>query len=191
MFHQLIAARRFHLAPLAALTLGLLILGGCGDTPTGKMYDIKTVSEFNRVIATSGRPVMIDFYKDNCPTCVVQEGVLEKVSDEYGDRVYFAKFKIREATMQATNPEFMKRYNLMWVPTTILFVNGKERTRWVFNHTEGEFRTELDKVVPRRQAMNHEPPPAFSSTGAPGVPDENGCIPGQGCPVIRDDLRKR
>ena len=95
------------------------------------------------------------------------------------------KLKIREATMASTNPEFMDQQKLFWVPTAILFVNGKEQRRWELNHLAWEFRDDLNAAGGR---------PLFSGTtvaqkgdkpaGTPVV-DANGCIEGVGCPIDR------
>lgn len=176
-------ARRFSLAAWAVIAGGLLLMGGCDQG--GSLPDIATVADFNRVISTSDRPVMIDFYKENCPTCVIQEDVLHRVAQEYGDRVVFAKFKIREATMMGSNPGFMEKYNLLWVPTTILFVNGRERQRWVLNHTEAEFRAELDKVVAPRTAQATGGGASSGYKAPILMNNQNQCVEGQGCPIVK------
>ena len=166
---------------LAAALTALGLAGGCRAGIEGKITNIPTVEEFDRTVNQPNRPVMVDFYKDSCPTCDIQEAELEKIVDDYRDRVTFVRFKIREATMNSPVPEIMERYNLFWVPTTILLVNGKEVQRWVFNHGQGEFREALNKFLTTGStgvATATGTPPAATGTSAAGTPI---CIPGQGC----------
>ena len=166
------------------------LAAGCqdGQGPQGKLAltPLQDVTEFNREVVQSKQPVLVDFYKDSCPTCVWQdEEVLQGLAFEYQGHVKFVRFKIREATMASNCPEFMDQHKLFWVPTAILFVNGKEQQRWELNHGAWEFRDALNAAGGR---------PLFSgSTVAqkggkpPGTPvvDVNGCIEGVGCPIDR------
>lgn len=186
-------------AVLAALVLAMAA-GGCQTQ--GKLADIPNQAEFDRQVVQSQRPVLVDFYKDHCPTCVIQEATLENICDEYQGKVTFVRFKIREATMASSAPEVMDKYNLFWVPTMILFVNGQEKQRWVFNHGEQELRDVLDKVVagaplPVQQPQTPQQPQTTATpggttaaaTGANGTAAEGEgvmkCIPGKGCFIER------
>jgi thioredoxin-like negative regulator of GroEL len=143
----------------AALVAAGLAVGGCGVQ--GKFTDLKTPEDFDREVVRAKKPVIVDFYKDNCPTCVVQEAETEKIIDDYRDQVVFVKFKIRDPAMGSASPEIMDRYKLFWVPTTSLFVNGQEVQRWELNHSEWEFREALNKILT---------PQAPGTTGQPGTP---------------------
>ncbi len=134
-------------AGVVACSIFACVLGGC--TPEGKIPVAQTDSQLLMTIQRSTRPVLVDFYKDNCPTCVVQEAELEQLMDEYAGQVQFVRFKIREATMAETSQRIMDKYKLFWVPTTILFVRGQEKQRWVFNHAAAEFRGPLTALVGR------------------------------------------
>lgn len=172
---------------------------GCAE---GNIKAVTETADFHKQIAQSDRPVLVDFYKNNCPTCVIQEAELDQLQQEYGGRVTFIKFKIREATMQSASPEIMDEYNLFWVPTVILFVKGQEKQRWVFNHSAAEFRGPLDlalaKMPPQVAAGKPAQVPAGKTTppapaGSTQVlakkpvsppPPGAGCT-GQGCPIYR------
>lgn len=176
-------------ASLWAAAAMAAMLGGCAK---GTMTDIVTVQEFDQKVVNAGRPVLVDFYKDNCPTCVIQEADLEPLLDEYRGRVDFYRYKIREATMASSSPEIMDRYGLFWVPTVILFVNGQEVERWVFNHPTSEFRRALDKVlsqgtqpVPTGAVDRSTWPPPASLSVLTAMGTEDQCLEGMGCPVQR------
>ncbi len=167
---------------LAAAMAG--VLGGCGQS---SLVNLNDEAQFDRQVVGSDKPVLVDFYKDGCPTCLLQESTLEPLAKEYAGRVAFYRFKIREATMVPANKPIMDRYNLFWVPTVILFVNGKERERWTFNHGAGEFRPALNAALagtpPADNASGSGAQPAAHNKLA--WPAANQCIDGVGCPIIR------
>ncbi len=166
------------------LFLCALLAGGC--LPQGKMPDLHTTEEFDQQVVRSDRPVLVDFYKDNCPTCVEQERVLEELIDEYAGRVKFVRFKIREATMQESAPEIMDRYKLFWVPTVILFVDGKEQKRWVFNHMAFEFRGVLDDVLSGRPVKPSAENNGNFTFDENALKNDNMCVEGKGCRIERN-----
>lgn len=173
-------------AVYALLAASVMLLGGC-QAPEGKLTVLQDSTEFDRNVVLAKGPVLVDFYKDPCPTCVVQEAEIEKLFDEYQGRVSFVKFKIRDEVMNGVNTDIMERYNLFWVPTVILFVNGQEKQRWVFNHLAAEIRPSLNaalagKAIPAAPVTAGNANPW--SVGAAGVkPGE--CIEGAGCKLNR------
>lgn len=166
--HGLIGRVAGAAAGIVACSLFAAVLGGC--TPEGRIPTAQTDGQLINVIAQSPRPVLVDFYKDNCPTCVVQEAELEPLLDEYAGKVTFVRFKIREATMAEVSRRIMDRYQLFWVPTTILFVNGREKQRWVFNHPASEFRAALTPLVGRPAMASTKYNPAWPTASARPAP---------------------
>lgn len=141
-------------ATFAALALVVTMGAGCLGTEDSTavkaghtLTPIKGWSEFQRRVLAADRPVLMEFNKDPCPTCVVQQAELDSLAPEYSDRVFFASMTIMVGFFEVTEPEVRDKYNVKWVPTTILFVNGEEKKRWELNHTAFEIREELKKVV--------------------------------------------
>ena len=160
-----------------------VFLSGCA---VGNLETIANSKQLERIIARSPKPVLVDYYKGGCPTCVLQEAVLEGITDEYVGKVRFVKFKIREATMARTDPDFMTRNNLMWVPTTILYVRGLEFKRWTFNARAGQIRPVLDKVISQNRLLIPSDPRFLESFDILKRPPDSvdiKCIPGQGCSI--------
>jgi thioredoxin 1 len=190
------AGKAFSACILVALGMALAMLGGCATE--GKIQPIATTADFQQQVVEAKGPVLVDFYKDNCPTCVLQEACLDALADEYAGEVRFAKFKVREAYMLSSCPEFMDYYKLFWVPTVILFVDGQEKHRWVLNHGANDFRPALDEVSGKALAAGPAPvgPAGAATSGGalpaavwpsllavPGAQDQTECVEGQGCPV--------
>jgi thiol-disulfide isomerase/thioredoxin len=155
-------------APLAACVLSLLSAGGCTEGPS-KIATLPNYAAFQRYVLMADRPVLLDIYKTNCPTCVIQDVELNKLADEYSGRVLFYKFRLMDADFTVLCPQLREKYDLQWVPTTILFVNGREKQRWVFNHGADEFRPVLKEAC--RASYGATPLP---TTAGPRPPTATG-----------------
>jgi thioredoxin 1 len=76
---------------------------------------------FDEVIG-GDRPVFVDFYATWCGPCQMMMPVIEELAKEAEDFTV-AKLDIDQA------PEVAAKYNVMSVPTFILFKDGKEAAR--------------------------------------------------------------
>ncbi len=128
---------------LAAVFLSLW-LGGCSSQTLNQLED---QNDFDRLLMQSKQPVLVDFYKDGCPTCVILDPKLVKLAEEYQDRVTFARFKLMEAYFVVKAPELKERYDISYFPTVILFVEGQEKERWVLSYDMDKYRKVLDETV--------------------------------------------
>lgn len=151
------------LAALAALACGAMLAGlagGCENDKltlvTEKLTLVTNESEFQQLVLESKQPVMVEFSKDNCPTCDILEPDMVKLSKEYAGRVKFYKFMLLDRFFQPYSVGIRDGYNLRWVPSVILFVDGQEKQRWELNHLIGEYRSALIELVgPPATAMRH------------------------------------
>lgn len=76
---------------------------------------------FDEVIA-SDKPVFVDFYATWCGPCQMMSPVIEELAKE-AEGFIVAKLDIDKA------PEVAAKFNVMSVPTFIVFKDGKEATR--------------------------------------------------------------
>lgn len=80
---------------------------------------------FRREVLKSDVPVLVDFWADWCAPCKMVAPVVEKIAREYSDEVKVAKLDVDE------NQSTASRYNVMSIPTLIIFEDGKEKDRVV------------------------------------------------------------
>ena len=101
------------------------------------IFDTSVEQFETEVIAASHQqPVLVDFWADWCPPCVVLTPILDKVANSYGGKLLLAKVEVDEGD----NMRLAGRYGLRGFPTVILFVNGEEVGRFSSARPEGWVR---------------------------------------------------
>ena len=82
--------------------------------------DIKHVKagEFNEEVLNSDIPVLVDLWADWCGPCKMLGPVLEQVAQQVDD-VQIVKVNVD------TEPAIAEKYNVMSIPTLLLFKNGE------------------------------------------------------------------
>ncbi len=76
--------------------------------------------------ASTDTPVLVDFWADWCPPCVVIAPLLEQVVNEHDGEVRLAKLEVDEGE----NMKLAGRYQVRGFPTIILFRDGEELGRF-------------------------------------------------------------
>ena len=84
-----------------------------------------TAENFENVVLNSGKPVLVDFWATWCGPCKMIAPVVEEIAQEYEDKIVVAKIDVDEV------PSVAAKYNVMSIPTLIVFENGKEVNRLV------------------------------------------------------------
>lgn len=77
-----------------------------------------TTENFAEEVLNSNVPVLVDFWATWCTPCKMMAPVIEKIGEEMGDRVKVCKVDIDQNTELAT------KYNVMSIPTFLVFQNG-------------------------------------------------------------------
>ena len=85
---------------------------------TGAMH--LTDSNFAQTIKDTDKPVLVDFYAQWCGPCQMAAPIINKLADEYKDKVLIVKVDVDE------NRETAKQYGIMSIPTVIILKADKE-----------------------------------------------------------------
>ena len=78
---------------------------------------------FNELIKTSKIPILVDFYADWCGPCKMVAPTIKRIAKEYSGKLLTIKIDIDRKKKLAV------KYNVMSVPTIIMFFKDKELMR--------------------------------------------------------------
>ncbi len=88
-------------------------------------------ASFDEMLASSDKPVLVDFYAPWCGPCQMMAGILEQVKQQLGDRLQVVKINTDNYPAIAT------QHRIEALPTLVLFKQGQPCDR-----IEGVLRTE-------------------------------------------------
>ena len=100
-----------------------------------------TESTFDEEIAASPAPVLVDFWAEWCGPCRMVAPVLEEIASEQDGRLRIAKVNVDESVGLA------QRFQVLSIPTLILFSDGEPRLRLVGAKAKGQLLEELQAFL--------------------------------------------
>ena len=80
---------------------------------------------FNEVVASASEPVLVDFWAEWCTPCKMVAPILQEIADEQAGKIKIVKLNVDDA------PDVAMKYQVMSIPTLIVFKDGVEVNRLV------------------------------------------------------------
>ena len=97
--------------------------------------------DFNKEIVQAKGVALVDFWASWCMPCKIIAPLVEAIAKEYAGKVKVGKVEVDEAG------ETSSRFNVMNIPTLIIFKDGKEAGRVVGVTPKEEIARKLDALL--------------------------------------------
>ena len=100
-----------------------------------------TDTTFDEEVAGAAEPVIVDFWAEWCGPCKTIAPILDEIATEQAGKLRVAKLNVDE------NPDVARRFDVMSIPTLIVFKDGEPAKRLVGAKGKGQLLQELDDVL--------------------------------------------
>ena len=92
---------------------------------------------FNEEIQGSDELILVDFWAEWCGPCKTIAPILQEIAEEQAGKIRVTKLNVDD------NPETARRFEVMSIPTLIVFRNGEPQKRLVGAKGKGQLLEEL------------------------------------------------
>jgi thioredoxin len=99
-------------------------------------------ASFSAEVLSSDKPVLVDFWATWCGPCKMVAPVLEEIASERAEQLTVAKLDVD------ANPETARDFQVVSIPTMILFKDGQPVKRIVGAKGKAALLRELSDAVP-------------------------------------------
>lgn len=100
-----------------------------------------TDQNFEEELKRAEKPVLIDFWASWCQPCSILTPILEKVAEDYKDKLILAKVNLDQA------PNTAQKLGIDRIPMVVLFKEGKPVSGFIGVRPESAVREILDKML--------------------------------------------
>jgi thioredoxin 1 len=100
-----------------------------------------TDTNFNEEVKGSDEPVLVDFWAEWCGPCKMIAPILEEIATEQAGKIRIAKLNVDDA------PQTAQQFQVMSIPTLILFKDGEIQKRVVGARGKGQLLEEISAFL--------------------------------------------
>jgi thioredoxin 1 len=100
-----------------------------------------TPATFDEVVGIADVPLLVEFWAQWCPPCKVMAPVLDSLARDFGDRLRVLKVDAD------TYPELALRYEVVSVPTLLVFIEGELKHRMVGARSRSRLLGEIAELT--------------------------------------------
>ncbi len=121
------------------------VCGRCHSRlPENQSFDSPVIvsdSNFNDEIISSPVPVLLDCWAPWCGSCSMVEPIIGQLAKEYANQIKFAKLNVDQ------NPATSAKYNVMSIPTMLLFKDGNMVNSLVGALSKADIKYHLHSLI--------------------------------------------
>jgi len=100
-----------------------------------------TEQNFQQEVLQSDKPVLIDLWAVWCGPCKILSPIVEEIAKEYEGKIKVGKINVDE------NPNITRQYDVVSIPTLIMFKNGKIVSHMVGVQPKNFITNEINKNI--------------------------------------------
>lgn len=100
-----------------------------------------SATTFDEVVGSASEPVVVDFWAEWCGPCKMIAPILDEIATELEGKITVTKINVDDA------PDIARRYEVMSIPTLLVFRDGEVAKRIVGAKPKGALVEELNEFL--------------------------------------------